>query len=110
MGKVNTHIKIHECPSCHAKLDNASQMGGPAAAEPKEGDLTVCIYCGEWMQFEENAESVRPLPQHIFQEIKDETWFKTANEAISRTMPNVNRAREIREKLAYLTTIKDHLN
>ncbi len=41
------------CPYCNHKVDALSSVGGNER-NPKKGDLTVCLYCGELLQL--NAE------------------------------------------------------
>lgn len=36
-----------KCPSCGAKTDGATGVGTEIRI-PREGDLTICIYCGEF--------------------------------------------------------------
>ena len=38
-----------KCPYCSAKLDGTSIEDDKAP--PKKGDLSVCIYCGGFLQF-----------------------------------------------------------
>lgn len=47
-----THLDPTPCPSCGKKLDAATAVS--EAARPKDGDLTVCFYCGSILVFGEN--------------------------------------------------------
>lgn len=47
-----------QCPFCGAQHDLASTVsvkGGSAPERPSDGDLTLCIVCGEWALFEKKA-------------------------------------------------------
>lgn len=39
-----------KCPSCGGKLDAASCMSRPKG-KPSPGDISVCLYCGQALQF-----------------------------------------------------------
>ncbi len=58
--EINTHRVPAKCPikGCGAVLDAAS--GGAEA--PKPGDVTVCMYCGEWLVFTEVMD-LRPITE-----------------------------------------------
>lgn len=47
-------IPAHEmnttCPFCGCKHELASNLTGPVA--PEDGDLTMCVRCGEWAFFD----------------------------------------------------------
>lgn len=38
------------CPGCKAELDGATNMDN-TVARPKAGDVSVCAYCGEIIEF-----------------------------------------------------------
>jgi len=40
------------CPSCGKELDASSEFGG--AGKPKPNDLSICLYCGAFLVFNEN--------------------------------------------------------
>jgi hypothetical protein len=37
------------CPSCSAKIDMATPIGG-GEAQPKPGDFTICLYCAAMLR------------------------------------------------------------
>lgn len=43
------------CPKCGNDLDGASCPQTPEAA-PKPHDFSLCIYCGQWLQFNDCME------------------------------------------------------
>lgn len=60
MSRMRSYDTAVVCPFCQAKHDAASStkatdisQGRPRA--PKDGDLSICIQCGEWCIFENNA-------------------------------------------------------
>lgn len=46
VGQIQ-HIKP-KCPDCGALLDG---FASPAFASPEAGDLSLCVYCETWLQF-----------------------------------------------------------
>lgn len=50
------------CPFCHHPLDVHKAPGQPGGAAPKNGDLTLCIECGEWSAFAA-GQLVKPSPE-----------------------------------------------
>lgn len=40
------------CPTCGAAND-AATYAGEGSARPAPGDLSVCLYCGEWRLFDD---------------------------------------------------------
>jgi hypothetical protein len=46
------------CPTCGARLDAATSTDG--ANVPKEGDVSVCLYCYAWLSFRAD-QSLRPI-------------------------------------------------
>lgn len=48
-----THVEPQSCPKCGKKLDAVSDAFGEASPGP--GDMTVCLYCGQIMQFGEGG-------------------------------------------------------
>jgi len=41
------------CPTCHQKLDAATEVFGESE-QPKAGDVSVCLYCGELLEYDES--------------------------------------------------------
>lgn len=39
------------CPTCGSGFDSASPQGPDE--KPKPGDLSVCLYCGTWLVFDD---------------------------------------------------------
>lgn len=49
---MRTHrLANAKCPYCDSKIDGASDPLGDA--EPKPGDITICIYCAGLMVFDQ---------------------------------------------------------
>lgn len=47
-----TRIMKTCCPFCGALHDRASNFAPGQVRAPTDGDLTLCIDCGEWCEFE----------------------------------------------------------
>lgn len=46
-------IPERECLRCHVPVNAETCINNSSAPQPKEGDLTICIYCGHAMAFAE---------------------------------------------------------
>ena len=44
---VTTRLPPAECPNCGTKVTAASTVEHDDRSEPSEGDLAICLYCGE---------------------------------------------------------------
>lgn len=53
LGK-NRHIPSSPCTNCGKQLDGATSVDCDAPPDP--GDMTVCIYCGHLMAFNEDLQ------------------------------------------------------
>ena len=42
-----------QCPECKSKIDGASPCGDDDELVPTPGDLSMCLYCGVWLLFDE---------------------------------------------------------
>ena len=49
------------CPNCKEKLDAATAVSHES--RPKEGDLSVCFYCGQLLKFSSDG-SLLPLEEN----------------------------------------------
>ncbi len=43
-----------KCPECESKIDGASPCGDDPELAPTPGDLSMCMYCGVWLLFDEH--------------------------------------------------------
>jgi len=50
-------MNLEKCPTCGEQLDAATPIDGEAT--PTEGDLSICLYCGEIMEFAEGMKLVK---------------------------------------------------
>lgn len=56
-GMDSYRLKESECPTCSHVLDAAT---GESGEKPKNGDFSICFYCGEILRFKgEDGEIVR---------------------------------------------------
>ncbi len=58
MSSVGPAVRLRKqkCPTCGSKLDAASLIGSPEQPGewmPSAGDVTACMYCGEFLEFSE---------------------------------------------------------
>lgn len=49
---TTTRTAETSCPYCKAKIDSASPARNDEST-PDPGDCTMCLYCGEWLVFED---------------------------------------------------------
>ena len=59
----------NRCPRCCKKLDAATTLSNHE--KPKEGDLSVCFYCGQLMKFSSDG-SLLPLEENDLKMLTDE--------------------------------------
>lgn len=59
------------CPKCSHELDDATCVTDDLAS-PRDGDLSVCIYCGAANFFQDNPPSFRNLTEKDIQALCDE--------------------------------------
>lgn len=50
---MSNTIVESKCPTCAANLSAATTMDDPTAV-PSVGDVSVCLYCGEVLEFTED--------------------------------------------------------
>jgi len=48
-----TRLKLDHCPACKSECDSASSSDN-SNAKPVPYDITVCFYCAETLQFDED--------------------------------------------------------
>lgn len=87
LGKPQ-HTQVNHCPHCGAKVDAASQIGGEDA--PRAGDVSLCVYCGEWNIFNEDM-SIRKPTVDEYVEFGTAPEVKRVREAWVRMMENRKR-------------------
>jgi hypothetical protein len=69
------------CISCGAVSDAAAPVGGDT--KPSPGDITVCLYCGHVMAFDENL-NFRSLTNDEMREIAGDERIVAINRARSK--------------------------
>jgi hypothetical protein len=57
--------KVGFCPNCHNKIDAASGVNPEQEGGPEAGDVSVCFYCAEFLEFLDRGR-VRVLPEEVF--------------------------------------------
>lgn len=59
-----------ECPHCKKTLDGFTDPVGDRV--PKPEDVTMCLYCGEILQFDERMK-LKPIPEELIKELNLKT-------------------------------------
>lgn len=72
------------CPFCHYRCDAATPVEGDFD-EPKDGDLSICIKCGEWVVFADDVTSVRKPTDDEYLEIGSDRFYGTIRVAWEQT-------------------------
>lgn len=69
------------CPKCGKRIDSATGVGHNK--RPRPGDLSVCLYCGAYLQFDQLL-AVELATDDVLAEADAETreWLRRAREAI----------------------------
>lgn len=52
---MTTRHATSNCPNCGAGFDSASPIGDDTTLEPSPGDISICLYCGEWLMFDDST-------------------------------------------------------
>jgi hypothetical protein len=74
LGKTTRHGWI-TCPACSYRMDCSTPLEGNAT--PKPGDFTLCISCGELLQYGKGLQ---------FEAIPDDDFLKLPPEEIERLL------------------------
>jgi hypothetical protein len=58
--KISDSVKtdIHRCLNCDKEFDMATCIGETGQVKPSPGDITMCLYCGHVMAFDEDLSPV----------------------------------------------------
>lgn len=71
-------IPTSECPACHHKQDRASLVtDNPEGHGPQPGDVSLCMYCGTWLEFLEGGR-MQSLPPDKLSALPQETQNEMA--------------------------------
>jgi len=70
LGKDHWLANASNCIDCGKLLNGATAIDSDSAPDP--GDVTVCIYCGSLMIFEDDLSLRRPQPEEIVEMAGDE--------------------------------------
>lgn len=74
MAMTTHQIGKGQCPACGYVADCASTLSGSDGA-PSPGDLSICLNCGELLQFEDGYK-VKRAPDGIQLQLSDEVRRK----------------------------------
>lgn len=66
MKKEDVFLKKDHCPHCKAYLDCASNIESETL-RPKPGDVSICIKCGTFLEFDENLTLIYLSDEHFKQ-------------------------------------------
>lgn len=89
-------LGLDECPICKSKLDAVTSTQ-KSEYKPSPKDLTMCVYCGGVLYFEEDmalAEMPEVLIETLDKEIKER--IGKALVAILQTMPKTTEFQDLR--------------
>lgn len=83
-------LKMGSCPFCGAKIDAATKEN--IGSGPKEGDIGLCVYCGEWLVYAKDLTVRKPTDieyQRIGRDrrlmaVRD-VWLRMKHEKPTRT-------------------------
>lgn len=71
MNKTYVHTAMR-CPACDKKLDASTEVDAGSKRPPEQGDVTICMGCGEILEYAEGPrlvkvkeEIIREFPPHI---------------------------------------------
>ena len=83
------------CPHCGYSTNRTSPLTG--ARGPKPQDFTICLNCGEFLQFDDNLRMVKTTdadmeaainPTHMMMVRKAQNWIKARGKIEKRNVPN----------------------
>lgn len=83
------------CPSCGGKIDGATglQVGGDPQRmiAPNPGDVSVCGWCGQMLQYAADLRSVQKLPHAEFRKLAPEQrrLMRALSEDVKRNPPPI---------------------
>jgi len=68
-------ITVNSCPGCGALLDAASNLQDIELA-PKPNDISICIYCGIFLQYDNNRgleliDDEMKLPDEVLHQLRN---------------------------------------
>lgn len=87
MTKPKSHVLYTTCPHCGKEHDRAG--GLTTHKMPKPGDISLCINCGGWNEYDDDLH-MKKLPQETLEQIrKDDPQIKKI-EAAYRTMKGLH--------------------
>jgi len=69
-GMDSYRLKESECPTCKHVLDAAT---GEAGETPKNGDFSICFYCGEILRFKGEEGDIAIAENEDLQELRRES-------------------------------------
>ena len=80
--KVGNHVptSVNPCLCCGKECDTATCVGQEGEVRPSSGDITVCLYCGYIMAFDDNL-AVRELTQDEMRDIAGDPRILAMQEA-----------------------------
>ncbi len=55
---MTVRTKLNFCPCCNSKIDAVSSMDDKPE-EPRKGDITICVYCTEILEFDEELSLIK---------------------------------------------------
>jgi hypothetical protein len=86
INSVRERITGNKCPKCGKQIDGATGLSDEKYSEPpqpKPGDLSVCMYCGALLRYDEKLRSML-VPRAERRKMEKDPRFKKLVEICER--------------------------
>ena len=84
----NTVVPTSFCPYCLKKLNRAGHMN--RQFRPRPGDFSVCIDCGNILQFDADLRVIKPALSVVEQAFRDDPAFEREVRSFQRAIARTN--------------------
>ena len=89
LGKVGTvqivkelvQLPTSRCPVCRYEMDAATCISQNRKAQPRRGDVSVCMKCGELLEFDEKLQAVPAALETVLALSQDKENFALVTRA-----------------------------
>lgn len=66
-------LEENRCPNCDSLIDGVRELSsGEQDGTPSPGDVSICAYCGEVLEFDKNLKSIKVTDQALSQLSSDD--------------------------------------
>lgn len=77
MGEDYTKMGKDYCPACNYEC-NAATDTADVHQTPNPGDLSICLNCGEWLEFADDM-ALKFISDHAKNTMDDDNWTTLTN-------------------------------